>query len=138
MIYPVSGLVSKGGGKPKARNMPGFASVFPAGEKREEAEDEEDVEEEEEAEDEEEEAAEEENEQELGWAMRGNNSQHKADKNSTNAAAAETETRWVLGTNSDNSGGDPIERRDEEQDRNEHGGENFQHDVWEQGLLREE
>ncbi len=67
MIYPVSGLVIKRGGKPKARNMPGFASVFQEGEKREEAEDAEDVEE---AEDEEEEAAEEENEPELGWALR--------------------------------------------------------------------
>ena len=94
--------------------MPGFASVLPEGDKREEVEDEEDVEEAEaEAEDEEEEAAEEENAQELGWALRGNNSQHKADKSSTSAAAAETETRWVLGTNSDNSGGDTIERREQ-------------------------
>ena len=124
MIYPVSGLMIKRGGKPKARNMPGFASVFQEGEKSEEAEDEEDVEEAE-AEDEEEEAAEKENAQDLGWALRGNNSQHKADENSTNAAAAETETRWVLGTNSDNSGGDTIERREEEQDRDGHG-ENFQ------------
>ena len=73
MIYPVSGLVIKRGGKPNARNMPGFASLFQKGEEKEDADETEEVEEAEDEEDEQEKAAEREVEQELGWVLRGNN-----------------------------------------------------------------
>ena len=69
-------MVIKRGGKPKARIMPGFASVFQKGEEKEAADETEEVGEEAEAEaegeEDEEKAAKGENKQELGWA-RGNN-----------------------------------------------------------------
>lgn len=100
MIYPLSGLVSKRGGMPKAQNMPGFASFCQEEEVEEEVEEAEEIEVE--------------DEEELGWALGGSYSQQQADEDTVGNAAA-GETRWVLGTNSNKSGG-IIESNEEKQD----------------------
>ena len=67
MIYPVSGQVVRRGEKPKARNMPGFASLFQEGEVKEAADETEELEEE--AEEAEAEGEEDEAVAAKGWAL---------------------------------------------------------------------
>jgi hypothetical protein len=104
MIYPVSGLIIERGGKPKARNMPGFASLFQKGEEEEEeeADETEEVEESEEAEAEGDEDEEYQTDKEEAIAEGNDMPQHLWDDAGRSAGNSrsntEMETRWVLGS----------------------------------------